>query len=181
MKANKVSPFIFIYYFKHFKDVLMIAFDFYLEVNKTIKKDHIILLYHDDTLVGINLLNINAIIKIFYEGVFINPPKPVINIINNILTNHDMLNLDVDYYANIKCGLVVDEYKVKYKNQLFGVDVNLKNYLNKYVIFTLNECILYNLKKVGKGHVCKENEIQISKRDTIYYQDNILNIDKIYY
>jgi len=78
------------YDYKGSGDILFIKFSD-ATPNKTISYDeHVIALYHDTTLVEIDIVNMSKISKIFYEGEILNPSKEFLTLINHILVNAGM-------------------------------------------------------------------------------------------
>ncbi|HOJ45667.1 MAG TPA: hypothetical protein PK340_06545 [Bacilli bacterium] len=46
-----------------------------------------VLIYHDDSLIGVNVFNIQSLIKIHASGLIVNPPQVLIDIINDKFAN----------------------------------------------------------------------------------------------
>lgn len=67
-------------------DVLLIIIENDKKPNRVEKKDDVILLFSDDNLIGVNIINISSIVKIKSVGKIVLPADPLIDVINNKLT-----------------------------------------------------------------------------------------------
>ncbi len=68
-------------------DVLLILFDIEASVTHYERHRDIVLIYHDDRLIGVNVFNIQALVKIHAHGIIYNPPPVLIQIINDKFSN----------------------------------------------------------------------------------------------
>ena len=68
-------------------DVLIIIKDDKAFPNKVTKKDNVVSLYRNDSLVGINIFDFSKISRIFIEGEIVDPSIEFITLVNHILRN----------------------------------------------------------------------------------------------
>src|SRR5574344_1497545 len=97
-----------IYYnYKTIGDVLLIIFDSNAKPDKIIKKDDVVSLYKNDTLIGINIFNISEIMKIKADGLIPVLNEKMFSVINNILKNHDVPELEYQAESGFKVAKIL--------------------------------------------------------------------------
>lgn len=88
-------------------DVLIIMIENEIRPNRVIKHDDCVLLYKDEKLVGINILNISQIVKIKTVGKIVLPARPIVDIINNKLASLNVEPLPYLDHSGFKIGKVL--------------------------------------------------------------------------
>lgn len=171
----------FLYFFDKFKDTLMIVFDFDKQFNKVLKRDNVFLLYFNDELIGINIINIQNVMKIFANGVILNPPLIIVSAVNNILINNGIEPLNSTFKNDLVFAKVKDKNTIVYKGNEINVDIDLTNYISKVVVFANSNCLAYSLKRVNKYHVLCNDELLNNNNHDIYYVDDLSYADKSFY
>lgn len=138
-----------IYYnYKTIGDVLLIVFESNVNPDKVVKRDDLTVLYKDGKIIGINLFNISEIIKIKMNGLI-----PIINdrllqVINNILANHDFPILEAKKESGFRVATILEceEHPESEHLHILKVDVGEKEPLDIV-------CGAYNAR-VGLKCVC---------------------------
>lgn len=130
--------------FNHHLDnnTLLILFS---EDKVTDKKDlgDMSILYHHETLIGYSVPHFDRYAKIKYSGILFLPAKPLIDVINDVLKNHQLETL---------------EYK-KESGYVVKIDeIGAKRIFAKEGIFLRNESI-------SKGHYCSYYDLYIDKEN----------------
>ena len=72
---------------KSLGDVLLVIIEPNMMPTHSQRINETVLIYHDDILIGVNLFNIQSLIKIHASGLILNPPKVLIDIINDKFAN----------------------------------------------------------------------------------------------
>jgi len=72
---------------KSIGDVLLVIIEPNLTPTHNQRINEAVLIYHDDILIGVNLFNIQALMKIHAAGLIVNPPQVLIDIINDKFAN----------------------------------------------------------------------------------------------
>lgn len=142
-------------------DVLIVIINPILKMTHYDKKDDLVIIYHHDEIIGYNIFNISKMIKIYHKGLIPSHFKPLMDIINSILKNHQLTTIE---YAS-------DEYLVgeviKVKNHIADVNIN-DNTIKCYCEYDdVDVCDL----------------VVLLKKDRIYFDGfiNEINIDNINY
>lgn len=95
------------YNFKTTGDVLFLVIDGEATPNRIINQERVIVLYKDEKIVGINILDFSEIVKIKGEGLLILPPRPLIDIINHILKNAGIETMSYIESSGFRIGYVL--------------------------------------------------------------------------
>lgn len=119
------------YNYKTLKDILLIVFDPFSHPNKVIKKDDIVALYKDDTLIGYNIFNISNIVKIKAEGLIKEVNKEVVDVINYALKNSNFETLPYKEESGFRVAKIIDieDHPESEKLHICKVDVGNKEIL----------------------------------------------------
>lgn len=89
-------------------DVLIIVIIESMTPNKIIKSNNVIMLYKDDTLIGINIFNISKTIKIHANGFIPYLDKEVHQVINYILKNEGLDEIPFKEESGFKVAKIID-------------------------------------------------------------------------
>lgn len=175
-----------IYYsYKEIGDVLLIAFNQKAMPTSFIQKSDVIVIYHDNEIIGYNIFNISKIVKIKTKGLIYYPSDVFVDIINSILKNHQLDILAHFSHSGYVIGQVT---KLEKEHMLFCpyIDVGDKILLGQSVInikegdkvvVALIGARLYDGQEIEKTsdsaqvHLCSNRELNISMDDEIYLVD----------
>lgn len=165
-------------------DVLLIKFSDETP-NKIDKRDDVVLLYFNDKLVGINIFNIQKSVKIKTRGMIVNPPANLLNIINNILINHEIAALPVQNDSGFYVGEILEMNKIKDSDHLHLCNVTLggdKTYqivcganncdANQKVVVALDDTFMFD------GSIIKSGELRGIKSEGMLCSSRELNFPK---
>lgn len=136
-------------------DVLIVIINPILEMTHYDKKDDLTVIYHHNEIIGYNIFNISKMIKIYHKGLIPSHFKPLMDIINSILKNHQLATIE---YAN-------DEY-------LVGEVITCKNHIAEV---SINDEIIKCYYEYDDVDVC--DLVVLLKKDRIYFDGCINRID----
>lgn len=113
------------YNYKLLGDILFIIFDNEKIPNNVVKEDNVTKIYYQDNLIGVNIFNFSKIIKIKANGLIPLPNKELINVINSILSQHNIDNLPYKEESGFKIGkiLSVEEHPESDHLHILKVDI----------------------------------------------------------
>ena len=106
------------YHPKLLGDVLMVLFVPSAQATRHVKTGNVAIIYHDERMIGLNLFDMSAIVKIHASGLIYNPPPVLIKIINDHLAN---LAIDV-YLPPYQSGFLVGRI-VKSEGETYQLDL----------------------------------------------------------
>jgi tRNA-binding protein len=185
-------------------DVLMIVFDSQKKANKHEKRDNLMLIYHDDELIGINLFDISEIVRIKARGMIVNPAQEFIDVINHILLNHDLPPLSYQNESGFVVGQVIEVItgeednvtiaKVDIGSRVIYADAgNAKLKVNSFMVIALAGTILANGQKVEvekhdhtffEGKLCLKSELNLlgeNEEDGYFFIDEFIEIGQDFF
>lgn len=120
-----------IYYsFRNIGDVLLIVFDKNKEVTSYEKKNNVVVIYHNEEVIGYNIFDVKEIIKIKNEGMIFFPSPALIDVINTMLKNAKVEPLEYKeesgyVTAEVLDVIPLDEHKTYVMASLETDSVNL--------------------------------------------------------
>ncbi|MFA7067441.1 MAG: DUF4479 domain-containing protein [Erysipelotrichia bacterium] len=185
-------------------DVLMIVFDSQKKANKHEKRDNLMLIYHDDELIGINLFDISEIVRIKARGMIVNPAQEFIDVINHILLNHDLPPLSYQNESGFVVGQVIEVItgeednvtiaKVDIGSRVIYADAgNAKLKVNSFMVIALAGTILANGQRVEvekhdhtffEGKLCLKSELNLlgeNEEDGYFFIDEFIEIGQDFF
>ena len=182
------------YSYRGIGDVLIIIFDNELKPTSSKTRGSVTVIYHDDEIIGYNIVNIKEIIKIRSEGKIYLPSPALIKVINSILINAKLPPLEEQKDSGYFTALV-SEINDKYIEVSFD---NEKLHAAKYenakkgdkVVITKSGTLLANgqtfKEKFVDGvninaHICTNIELGIDDEETILKLDEDVEIGKDFF
>lgn len=108
-------------------DVLLIIFDNQTIPSKLVKHDDVVVLYHDERIVGINIFNISQVIKIKSNGLIVLPANVMIDVINDKLAAYSLPKLDYVQESGFKIGQVLTCIEHEESDHLHVLTVDVKD------------------------------------------------------
>ena len=166
-------------------DVLLIVFDNEKIPDRTEKRNATVVLYNNDKIVGINIFDISAIVRIKAGGAIMNPAPEFLDVINHILINDGLEPLPEQSGSGFVVGQVLDVINDPGRPSLAKIDIGSrviyaetkreKIPLYSLVVVALPETILLNgktakVRELGgvycEGRLCLKGDI-----NAIDYQD----------
>lgn len=119
------------YNFETVGDILMIVFDSVSLPTKVVKKNDVVALYKDSTLIGYNFLNISKDIKIKANGLIPICNHKVTDILNHILVNEGFEKLDyLDHSGFVVAKIIeMEDHPESEHLHVLKVDVGNNNIL----------------------------------------------------
>ena len=185
-------------------DVLMIVFDSQKKANKHEKRDNLMLIYHDDELIGINLFDISEIVRIKARGMIVNPAQEFIDVINHILLNHDLPPLSYQNESGFVVGQVIEVItgeednvtiaKVDIGSRVIYADAgNAKLKVNSFMVIALAGTILANGQRVEvekhdhtffEGKLCLKSDLNLlgeNEEDGYFFIDEFIEIGQDFF
>lgn len=138
-----------IYYnYKTIGDVLMIVFNSNAKPDRVVKKNDVVALYKDDTLIGINILNFSDVMKLKVDGFIPLINKKMLEVVNDLLVNASLSPLEEEKESGFRVALIKDleEHPESEHLHILKVDVGDKECLDIV-------CGAYNAR-VGLKCVC---------------------------
>lgn len=138
-----------IYYnYKTIGDVLMIVFNSNAKPDRVVKKNDVVALYKDDTLIGINILNFSDVMKLKVDGFIPLINKKMLEVVNDLLVNASLSPLEEEKESGFRVAIIKDleEHPESEHLHILKVDVGEKEDLDIV-------CGAYNAR-VGLKCVC---------------------------
>lgn len=175
------------YNYKLMGDVLMIVFD-----NESIPthkdvEDNVVKIYYNDKLIGINIFEFSEVVKIKSNGLITLPNTALIDIINDILKNHNIECLPYKTESGFKIGkiLSVEEHpesthlhllKVDVGNEVLDIVCGAQNVaVNAVVVVATIGTTMFDgtvikpgklLGEASNGMCCSERELNLTEDQT---------------
>lgn len=185
------------YNYKLIGDILMIVFDNSAIPTHKEVTDNVVRIYKDNDLIGINILDFSEIVKIKSHGLIPLPNKKLIDIINSILTNHNIDTLPYKTESGFKIGKVLtcEEHpesthlhilKVDVKSEILDIVCGAANvHEGAIVVVATVGTTMFDgtiikpgklLGEVSNGMCCSERELNLTddqtKRGLLLLDDN---------
>jgi autonomous glycyl radical cofactor GrcA len=168
-------------------DILIVIFDNEKENSRCVITKDIITIYSDDKLIGVNILNFSKIVKTKANGMIINPPNELIDIINHIFDDNHLERLSYQNDSGFYCYKVEkvmpidDVYDFVLltddKSQLSSITSYKNIKVDDFVAVAYQNYIISNGKivksKCYKGltsncHICSYCDLGIAENNDIY-------------
>lgn len=171
-------------------DILIIIFDNYKINEKILKNDDLYVMYNNNKIVGINICNFSDIIKTKANGIIINPPNEIIDVINHVLENHHLPKLEYQDSSGFIVGRIINIEEIDNKYLYIKIDDGSEYYsiadyvdlqIGQMVIFAKEGTIISNGQQVEKtaykGYIsqvkiCSMIDLGISDSTNIYKIDD---------
>ena len=168
------------YSYKSLGDVLMININDAFLVNKEERKNNIVCLYHDDTLLGINIFDISKIIKIKSQGMIYLPSSSLIDVINSLLKNNDIEPLAYKSHSGYVIGQIIENektLKVDIKDEICVLPIKTNLKVGNKVVIALIGTYLNNGRIVKDyPHLCSYRDLGIMDNEDILIIEEETNI-----
>lgn len=128
------------YNYRNIGDVLIVVINPFLVATRHVNNKDITVLYNNNEIIGYNIFNISQIIKIHHQGLLVSPIKPLVDVINNILKNHDLPQLMYDDNPSFIVGKVVDA-----KNDIYFIDIKeeIVQVQYRFTDININDLVVY--------------------------------------
>lgn len=171
------------YSYKNIGDVLIVIFNNELLPTNHIRKGQVEVIYHDDNIIGYNIFDISKIIKIRSSGLIYLPSKELIHVLNTVLKNSGVEELSIIEESGYVIGQIKDiiQFEEKYIIEI-NIKDNIINAIKNNIDFAVGDLVVVAKENVrlnnGKlvkpftlnnlsinGHICSENELQISEEN----------------
>ncbi len=178
------------YDYRAIGDVLLIVFDMSAKTNRVIRQNDIVALYHDDKMIGINILIFSDIVKMHTHGRIFLFPIPVIKIINDLLMNAGLAPLDYlndsgfyvgQFIANTEQGAIIS-----LGDQEVKVSPPLEANALQYVVVATSDAFLFNGKRVWEVtnddyYVCRYEDLGLKGKDIIFISEEEKELGSDYF
>ena len=162
------------YSYKSIGDVLIIIFDNSLKPTRNERINNVIVIYHDEQIIGYNIFDIKEIIKIKNEGMIYLPSETFLNIVNSILINAKQLPLEKKESSGY---VVMEVIEINSKEITFNNGLKTKNdfrlNVGNKVVVALPGTFLNNGQLINECHICTNHELGIKDKE-----EKILILDK---
>lgn len=111
------------YSYKGIGDVLLVVIDNSLSMTSYKRINNVVVIYHDEDIIGFNIFDIKDIIKIKNEGMIYYPTEQFLNVINSLLENAKLPILDKKENSGYFIGEVVDLIPLNEEKTFVSVDL----------------------------------------------------------
>ncbi len=191
-----------IYYsYKNIGDVLIILFDKNKEVTSYEKKNNVVVIYHNDGVIGYNIFDVKEIIKIKNEGMIYYPSNALIDVINTMLKNAKVETLEYKEESGYVTAEVIDVIPLdEHKSYVIvGLENDSVNLIAKDVTVNVGDKVV--IAKVGtylnngdvvkegnmdgtllNGHLCTNGELGINEdKEQVLVLDKDIEVGKDFF
>ena len=170
------------YSYKGIGDVLIVIFK-NEAVTRSETKGRVVIIYHNEEIIGYNIFNVKDIVKIKSEGMIYLPSPTLIDVINTILINEGVEPLDYIAHSGYCTAKVAGENKLSLGEKEVSAKTD-KLKLNDIVVVALPGTHLSNgeIVKDNECHICTYNELGINiEEDKYLLLDNDIEIGKDFF
>ena len=180
------------YSYKGIGDVLIIIFNNSLKMTRSEKINNVVVIYHDEEIIGYNIFDIKEIVKIKNEGMIYFPSETFLEIVNSILINAHQEPLEKKessgyVVAEVVDAIELDEHKLfvtlSTEQEMINTIVkDAKVEIGDKVVVALVDTFLNSGEVVKSGnmdgtllngHICTAYELGIKDKE-----DAILTLNK---
>ncbi len=155
------------YSYKTLGDVLLVVFDNEKKTTRSETKGDVVVLYHEEEIIGYNIFHLRNIVKIKTSGLIYLPSPTLIEVVNNILKNNNVEQLEMIKSSGYLIGEVKqingEQTLINIgKDHVFIKTDNRLHIGDKVVIANIGTRLNNGQLVKDMAHLCNEKDLQIS-------------------